>query len=1502
MDEFCGTEFWNYNTSWYAENPDFTPCFHETALVWVPCAFLVLLSPFEFFRISKTPTVTNRVPWTLLSLMKLFLVLALAVLSSIEMLDALTYLAERRPVDYYTPLIKVVTFSFASVLMSLNRKRHLHASGLVFLFWLLAAVGSILTYRSVLLDTLDPDSMVWNVTSLVYVVRISEATLATALLLSCCFSDSLPLSITTPGQDFKNPSPEWSAPFLSRLLFTWFDDLVKRGYKTPVVLEDCYDLSSEFKSAPIFDKYCENWSYPENANILKPLLKTFWPRLLSASLLQLIATILTFVSPSVLDYILVWLDNDEPYWHGFFYAGLLFGAPMLRTFINSQYSYMVTLSGMQMKTAVVGALHRKALRMSPKAKTDFTTGQIVNLMSVDSQSIVGYVNFANNWWISPLQVSIAMYMLWQQLGVATLAGILVMILLIPVNGYVAARMKSAQRKVMKAKDKRSKLINEIINGIKVLKMYAWENSLCDQVKTFRSKEIDELKKQTKYMAFVFFSVGCTPIFVALATFFTYTLLDENNVLDPSKTFVSISLLNIIMLPLAMVPFVINGHTTFLVAQKRINAFFNCDELDPEDIGRSENGEIAIEVTNGKFSWGGTSSSTLRNVNLKIEKNKLVAVVGTVGSGKSSLVSALLGEMEKIRGKVNVSGRVAYVPQQAWIQNATVKNNIVFTGAADTAKYEDVLNGCALRDDLKILGAGDQTEIGEKGINLSGGQKQRVSLARAVYADCDVYLLDDPLSAVDSHVGKHIFDQVIGPKGMLKNTTRILVTHKVALMPHVDEIIVMKDGLISEQGSYLQLLQQKGAFAEFLVEYLAEQDGEDDDDLEEIKNMVRPELERHLSVLSERSEKNATSGRKTLSIVSDSRSRKELERRQSMKGVARAAIPKGRLVETESAETGSVKLSVYANYARAIGVTSCVALLLGNVTQSGLGLASSLWLSAWSNDGSDPEKVSDVQLRYVRLAVYAALGISQAALVYFINLTTFYATLKASKFLHNAMLDHIIRAPMSFFDTTPLGRILNRFGKDIENIDSSIRMSITQFVAAFFQTIVTFTIISLETPLFLVPLVPLFLIYYIVQKYYIKTSRQLRRLESNSRSPVYSHFAETVSGTNSIRAYRVENHFNLECDRKNDINNTTNILCTAAVRWLSIRLEFLGNVIVLLAALFAVYARGDTLAATVGLSLSYALSATGSLNSLVTSSADLENNLVSVERCIEYTETPTEAPAEVEETKPKSSWPDNGIIEFKDYATRYRDGLDLVLKNLTFGVKAGEKVGIVGRTGAGKSSLTVALFRIVEPANGTIVIDGVDVTRIGLHSLRSGLTIIPQDPVLFTGSLRLNLDPFSVHDDSELWTALKLAHLQQFVDSLSNGLEFEISEGGENLSVGQRQLVCLARALLRKSKILILDEATAAVDLETDDLIQKTIREQFADCTILTIAHRLNTILDYDRVLVMDKGTISEYDTPKILLDNTASIFHSMAKDAGLVAAAGNEVASEKPETNTDLIQ
>ncbi|XP_051774745.1 ATP-binding cassette sub-family C member 3 isoform X7 [Erpetoichthys calabaricus] len=490
-------------------------------------------------------------------------------------------------------------------------------------------------------------------------------------------------------------------------------------------------------------------------------------------------------------------------------------------------------------------------------------------------------------------------------------------------------------------------------------------------------------------------------------------------------------------------------------------------------------------------------------------------------------------------------------------------------------------------------------------------------------------------------------------------------------------------------------------------------------------------------------------------------------------------------------------------------------------------------------------------------------------------------LQAAGMIHQQMLHSILRSPLGFFEATPSGRILNRFSKDVDTIDTHIPDNIDIWMRTFWYTVTVFLVCSALTPVFLIVIVPLMMFYWWVQRFYVATSRQLKRLESVSRSPIYSHFSETITGTSVIRAYGRCNAFVLLSDMKVDENQKSYYPGIVSNRWLGIRVEFIGNCVVLFAALFAVIGKNNLNPGLVGLSVSYALQVTMSLNWMVRMTSDLESNIVAVERVKEYSETPTEAPWIIKEKRPPQEWPGKGDVEFHNYSVRYREGLDLVLKNLNLKVKGGEKIGIVGRTGAGKSSMTLSLFRILEAAAGEITVDEVKISDIGLHDLRTKLTIIPQDPVLFSGTLRMNLDPFNNYTDEEVWKILQLSHLNKFVSSQAAQLELECSEGGENLSVGQRQLVCLARALLRKTRILVLDEATAAVDLETDNLIQSTIRTQFEDCTVFTIAHRLNTIMDYTRVLVLDKGQIAEFDTPANLISKKG-IFYSMAKDAGLV--------------------
>ncbi|XP_028966466.1 multidrug resistance-associated protein 1 [Galendromus occidentalis] len=1179
---------------------------------------------------------------------------------------------------------------------------------------------------------------------------------------------------------------------------------------------------------------------------------------------------------------------------------MLFSA-MLESILTGQYEYRIYRLAMRVRSALTYAVYCKALKLSSQARGQFTTGEIVTLMSVDSQRIMEQVHMMNLLWSVPLMIGIALYMLWQQLGIATLGGVSVMILLMPVNAVVTTFLRKYQISLMRDKDKRTKLMNEILGGIKVVKLYAWENSFMQRITKLREKELSALKAQAWLSGFMVFAFTSAPFLVALASFAAFVLSDPSNVLDANKAFVSLSLFNILKVPLALLPILITYFAMFFVSVGRLNKYLRCEELDENAVTKIKD-STAVSIKDGTFQYGtGTDiSPALKDINMEIKRGQLVAIVGTVGTGKSTLLSALLGDVTKKTGSVTVSGSVAYVPQQAWIQGTSIKNNILFGGKYDRARYEQVLDVCALRADLAILPGGDETEVGEKGINLSGGQKQRISLARAVYAGSDNYYFDDPLSAVDSHVSKHIFDKVISNKGILSAKTRILVTHRLSVLADCDVVYVLKDGTISEWGTYKQLVARKGAFADFLVQHLQEKASSDEipeEDMKVMEEIVKegaapPHLMKQISMTSNGDDDNVSEvgslrrrssrqrqGSTASSIPSE---KSKLSRRESAQEHEKRARPGAALTKEEEAAVGSVKWTVYRDYLVAMGAIGSAITLVAFVLTSVFNIMTSLWLSAWSEDSLKPELRNSTSQRDYRLGVYAAWGVGEtiAALVASISLNLI--ALQGGRVLHERMLERILRSPMSFFDTTPMGRILNRFSKDIDTADITMRFNLRMVVQQFFRTLASLVLISMQTPIFLALALPLVVIYFVVQKYYIACSRHLKRIESTSRSPVYVHFSETLTGSSSIRAYGAEKRFVDISNMKTDINHTAYYPSIVASRWLSVRLEFLGYMIVFLAALLAALARDRLSPGYAGLSVTAALTVTTTLNMLVKASSDVETNFVSIERCLEYAEVESEAEWIVESNRPDPEWPAEGAIDFKNYSTRYRDGLPLVVKNISIQILPGEKVGVVGRTGAGKSSLTLALFRLIEAVEGNISIDALNVSRIGLHDLRSKLTIIPQDPVLFSGTLRENLDPFGEKSDEAVWASLEQAHLKDFVTGLEKGLEHEVTEGGENISVGQRQLVCLARALLRKSKILILDEATAAVDMETDNLIQETLKKEFKDSTTLTIAHRLNTILDYDRVLVLSEGSVSEYDSPKTLLEDPSSMFHAMAKDAGLI--------------------
>ncbi|EDV21130.1 uncharacterized protein TRIADDRAFT_30988, partial [Trichoplax adhaerens] len=1312
-------------------------------------------------------------------------------------------------------------------------------------------------------------------------------------------------------------SPELQSSFLSKVTFWWLNRLMIKGYKHPLAEKDLWDLNGIDKCDFVGQQFNREWmketvksrlvqvysfyshfiriallrnatvvTKGKGPSLLAAIGGAFGGVFLFAGFQKFIDDLLTFVSPQILRALIGFTgDKSQPLWLGFALAFIMFAAATVRSLILHQYFHLCFILGIRLKSAIIWAIYRKSLVLSNSAKKKSTTGEIVNLMSVDAQRIAELTGYLHVIWSSPFQIALAVYFLWQELGPSVLAGVGILVLLVPINAYLSMKSRNFQVKQMEHKDSRIKLMNEILNGIKVLKLYAWEKSFIEKVLAIRKLELKQLFVSQLLQSASRFAWANAPYLVALVTFSTYVL--TGNELNASKAFVSISLFNILNYPIAMLPTVISMVIQASVSLQRLSKFLRNDEMDLNIVENSMPPKHVIE--NGTFKWGSDEKQpTLKNINLQIPTGSLVAVVGHVGGGKSSLVSAILGEMDKEEGNVYVKGSVAYVPQQAWMQNATVEDNILFGNDRMVGRYERTIEACALLTDLDVLPGGDQCEIGEKGVNLSGGQKQRVSLARAVYSNSDVYILDDPLSAVDAHVGNHIFESVIGNRGILRHKTRIFVTHGLGFLPFVDKVVVVESGEIIESGTFDELISHQGAFADYLLAYThTETNKPEEEDVRERLISISSQARRGSNLGSSEDlsrqrksihSKESSVYARSISIVSQRRSlvSSAQEEHDSIMKQIKALTEKKKLIEEEKSEVGRVKSTVFLYYLKSLGWISAIILFLCKIAIEGCSIGTNIWLVEWSSITNATDATRDLYL-----GIYGAIGAGKAVFSLGSSFLLAFAAIRGSRQLHSSMLFNVFKSPVSFFETNPLGRIVNRFSKDIFVIDEVIPVVMDSFMRMFCSVVGIIIIICVSTPLFMTVILPLAVIYVLTQRFYIPTSRQLKRIESVSRSPVYSHFGETLQGASTIRGYKATERFCMLNDKKVDRNQMAYYPNMAANRWLAVRLEFIGNCIVLFAAMFAVIGRNTLPAGIVGLSISYALQITTALNWMVRMSSDLESNIVAVERVKEYSEIPQEASWDIAEVKPDPKWPECGAIQFIDYKTRYRANLDLVLKGVSCDIADGEKIGIVGRTGAGKSSLTLALFRIIEAVDGNINIDRVNISKIGLHHLRSSITIIPQDPVLFSGSLRMNLDPFNNYSDENLWKALENAHLKEFVQSLDDKLEFEVSEQGGNLSVGQRQLVCLARALLRKTKVLVLDEATAAVDLETDDLIQATIRREFADCTILTIAHRLNTIMDSTRVMVLDQGQIVEFEPPAVLLTRKDSIFYSMAKDAKL---------------------
>jgi len=1317
-----------------------------------------------------------------------------------------------------------------------------------------------------------------------------------------------------PIPDEPQPSPYTKANIFSKVTYSWEQPLFKVGYHRPLEKNDLYLLPPKLTEEYNEDRFYERWDKTEakkgkgKASVLNTIIKVYGVKWASSGILKLISDACNTVSPVFLEMLLDHLSNKdskaEEAYKGYVYITCMFALQIISTLVSNYYTNMMMEVGVSIRATVIGIIYRKTLKLSNKARQTIGDGQIINLVSSDSarlQRLTGSIHYL---WSAPIQLIAILFLLIRSLGVWSLIGFTVFVVVVPLQGVIMKFLMKFRRQTAVLVDKRVKKTQEVIGSMRVIKFFGWEQSFLNILQDLRKKEINRSKKGIILGSLTHAIFGSIPFVSSALTFIAYSA--AGNKLTAAKVFSSLAFFNMLRAPLSILPNTFNQLADASVSMKRLSKLLNAMELDdlPEVDPSSD---YAVTIKDGQFNWevvkeddkdkkkgkkgkkdkkdkkdkkvkkndhdsidssntlinnkktvtgditdelkkDGDASSTssselmesfrLHDINIKIKKNSLTAIVGAVGSGKSSLINAIIGEMKKEEGKIIHGGTISYCSQQAWIQNATVRDNILFGKEYDEELYRKVIEYCSLTHDLEIFPDGDMTEIGERGINLSGGQKQRINLARAVYFNSDIILMDDPLSAVDAHVSRALFDNCI--LGALANKTRILVTHQLHILPRVDYIIVMNNGRIEEQGEYDELMQKDGEFARLMRTYGGIDDSEDDltDKSSDDEN-----------------EKEAVEGKD-----------KEIKiEEMPMKGGAfggEGKKPGKTLMTKEERATGSVDAKVYKDYLKAAGgITIGILILIAVVVLQISKFGNDIWLVYWTDDTFHWAATSYI-------IVYMIWNISQILMNLLYSVFMSFNGFRASKRIHRDAISRVIMAPIRFFDTTPLGRIINRFSKDQDSLDGMLFMAIQGFISSIASTITTIIFMLYAAPIFGIALFPLLILYYFVQKYYISTSREIKRLESLARSPLYANFTESLQGLPTIRAYNEQNRFIKHNQHLIDENNRPFHLQVTAQRWLGVRLECIGAFLVLFDGIAGLFLKDKLSASLLGLSLSYALQVTGSLNGIIRSLNELEINMNSAERLLYYANE-----IEVENQKgldaPKE-WPEQGKIEIKNLTMKYAPHLPPVLHNINLDVKSNEKIGVVGRTGAGKSSIVMTLFRLVEPeAGSSIKIDDIPITDLKLSDLRKKISIIPQDPILFSGTIRFNMDPFNEHSDAEIWEALENAGLKQTISELENKLESEVRTNGENFSVGQRQLLCLARAMIRDSHILIMDEATASVDIETDAIIQKALRTKFSNVTVLTIAHRLNTIIDYDKILVLSKGEVLEYDTPKNLLFETS---------------------------------
>ncbi|XP_021368558.1 multidrug resistance-associated protein 5-like [Mizuhopecten yessoensis] len=1153
-------------------------------------------------------------------------------------------------------------------------------------------------------------------------------------------------------------------------------------------------------------------------------------------------------------------------------------------------------SGIRFRSAILGMTYKKLLKL--KSMNGMIASEIITIFGSDSLRV--FLNTLLFVYIlsMPVYLIIGTFYIYYLIGLWCFVALAAFVVFYVIQVFLIEIISYLRRKTLEWTDVRIRKMNEVLSSMKLIKMYAWEESFKKSIMDIRETETREILQS---LISNLISNAFSPITPSLATVATIaTYVNAGNELTASTAFSIVATLSFMRILVSHVPFAAQMFAETMISFERIKRFMLEEEFKPpgRDVVNSEN---AIELSDTVFMWGGdtcnnndpngnltsgdskdldrdSSPFVLRNINFTITRGRHIGICGTIGCGKSSLLQALIGRMSLLTGHLAVDGSVAYAAQQAWVFKGTLRENILFGNPYKQHWYNTVLQACSLNTDLRLLADGDMTEIGDKGINLSGGQKQRVCVARAVYSKRDIYLLDDPLSAVDVHIGQHLFHKCIDT--VLKDKTVVLVTHQLQYLKHCDEIYVMDDGEISEHGTHESLLAKEGHYTKLMKQF--NNNNNNNDKIFEGDDVY---LDKSIDIT---------------------------KNQQQNESAGMASYDHNYEKDRETSKAGNISLDTYLSYVRAAGgkIVTAVVVLLYVCSISSMAF-SEWWLGIWiekstktaqaplisesnetgihssihKNVSTSPVRTPNTTVSWETmeeleetdwyLLVYVFTTLMIAGLAVLKAVVAGVVMIRASINLHHKAIDGVMSAPMKFFDANPPGRIINRFSRDTEDADIFLPQLMDDLLQVVILIATSLVSAAFNFPLILVAVAPVGFYFYVIKNIASVSIRNIKRLENVVRSSLINHVTTSCSGLNTIVSFSQENNFVNGCKQHSDSTSVGLFLYETCIKWMGQRMGFGGSVLTIIITIIVLFTKGTVSPALAALSLTMSMKMTSLILFCARLVNEVESRFTSIERLHEYENLETEK--ETGSSTVDQNWPSQGRITFSNVTMKYRIDMDPVLHNISFDILPKQKVGIVGRTGAGKSSLAAALFGLADLSGGHIFIDDVEIGTITRKLLRSKLSSIPQDPVLFAGTLRYNLDPFDKYTDAMVWAALEQVHMKEKMKLLGQTLDLNIEENGENFSVGERQLMCLARAILRQNKILVLDEATASIDTSTNAKIQDTIRDSFSDCTVLTIAHRLKTISHCDVILVLEAGHVIEMGNPQTLLQKPYSHFSYMIR-------------------------